>query len=257
MAAAIESAAQALGRIDWSAPWLAPYRSVGEPLARRIRAGSACWQALDAAAAPVGFVPQQALPSGLPYESYIFESGKVPIREDLHDFFNGICWLTLPQTKARMNALQAAEIATRGVGGTRGAVRDALTLLDENGAFLWAPDALWAALAAHDWSAAFGTLRPLWASAQLLVFGHAALQKLVRPYKAITVHVWRAPERWGDLRALDACMAAELQPQRLAAKPFTALPVLGVPGWWAANETAAFYDDAEVFRPPRQPVRVG
>ena len=34
----------------------------------------------------------------------------------------------------------------------------------------------------------------------------------------------------------------------------TRLPVLGVPGWWAANEDAAFYSDASVFRAPRQPV---
>jgi hypothetical protein len=29
------------------------------------------------------------------------------------------------------------------------------------------------------------------------------------------------------------------------------LPVLGVPGWWSANDAADFYDDAEVFRPLR------
>ena len=27
--------------------------------------------------------------------------------------------------------------------------------------------------------------------------------------------------------------------------------VLGIPGWWAANEDPAFYADAKVFRPPR------
>ena len=37
----------------------------------------------------------------------------------------------------------------------------------------------------------------------------------------------------------------------LATKPFTPLPVLGVPGWWPANQDPAFYDDATVFRPPR------
>ncbi|HQX67511.1 MAG TPA: DUF3025 domain-containing protein, partial [Ottowia sp.] len=29
------------------------------------------------------------------------------------------------------------------------------------------------------------------------------------------------------------------------------LPLLGVPGWWPANQAPAFYDDAEVFRPLR------
>jgi predicted polyphosphate/ATP-dependent NAD kinase len=35
----------------------------------------------------------------------------------------------------------------------------------------------------------------------------------------------------------------------LAAAPD--VPVLGVPGWWAANEAPAFYDDVQVFRPAR------
>ena len=236
----------------WFAPWSADVRRVTEHLSQ----GAPLPAALDAAAQraglPVRFVPQQHLPPGEAYESYIFQSGQVPVRDGLHDFFNGICWLGMPQTKLRMNALQAAEIAAHGVGRTRGPVRDAITLLDENGAFLCAPDALWAALVAHDWPRAFGALRPLWAQAQLLVFGHAALEKLMRPYKSITVHVWRVPEPWPDLPTLDARAAADLTPERLATKPFTPLPVLGVPGWWAANEAPAFYDDAEVFRPRRR-----
>ena len=34
-------------------------------------------------------------------------------------------------------------------------------------------------------------------------------------------------------------------------KPFSPLPVLGVPGWWPDNAKLGFYDDAEVFRPRR------
>lgn len=243
---------------DAAAPWNAPWRAAAGPVVDALSERATLPAALDAAAQraglPVRFVPQQHLPPGRAYESYIFQSKQVPIRAGLHDFFNGICWLGMAQTKLRMNALQAAEIAAHGVGRTRGPVRDAITLLDENGAFLCAPDALWAALVAHDWPCAFGALRPLWAQAQLLVFGHAALEKLVRPYKSITVHVWRVPEPWPDLPALDACAAADLTPERLAAKPFTPLPVLGVPGWWPANEAPAFYDDAEVFRPRRRSI---
>jgi len=50
---------------------------------------------------------------------------------------------------------------------------------------------------------------------------------------------------------MDAWMAADLSADKLAGKPFAHLPVLGVPGWWAANENPAFYDDASVFRPPK------
>ena len=34
---------------------------------------------------------------------------------------------------------------------------------------------------------------------------------------------------------------------------FAPLPVLGVPGWWPANESPAFYDDATVFRQAARP----
>lgn len=47
----------------------------------------------------------------------------------------------------------------------------------------------------------------------------------------------------------DEVLAASLDVERLRSKPFLPLPVLGIPGWWAENETAGFYDAAEVFRP--------
>ena len=71
--------------------------------------------------------------------------------------------------------------------------------------------------------------------------------------KAMTAHVYRGPGAATSLAALDAWMAADLSADKLAAKPFAHLPVLGVPGWWAANEDLAFYDDLSVFRLPRIP----
>jgi len=215
-------------------------------------------QALNAGdQAPVRFVPQTALPAGMAYEQFIFEQDAVPTREGLHDFFNGLCWMRFPQAKRQMNRLQAAEIAAAGIGAVRGPVRDAITVLDENGALLHAPDALWEALAARQWRRLFGELRPLWAQAQILVFGHAALEKLVAPYKSITVHVWRVAPSWRSLADLDAWLARDLTAAKLARKPFMPLPVLGVPGWWPANEDPAFYADTQVFRPARMPVDAG
>ncbi len=104
---------------------------------------------------------------------------------------------------------------------------------------------------AKDWWRLFGTLRPLWQQAQLLLFGHALLEKLVSPRKPITAHVYRAQAATHSLADMDAWMAADLSADKLAGKPFAHLPVLGVPGWWAANENPAFYDDASVFRPPK------
>lgn len=216
--------------------------------------GAALPQALDANPCPVRFVPQAELPAGTAYEQFIFDTGRVPTRENLHDFFNGLCWRRFPLTKQRLNRLQATEIASAGVGAVRGPVRDGLTLFDENAALLQAPQPLWDALTARDWQRLFVTLRPLWVQARLVLFGHALLEKLVTPYKSITAHVLRepVPEALGDdLAAWDGWLAERLSAPVLAAKPFTPLPVLGVPGWWAANNDPAYYADAGVFRPAR------
>ncbi len=242
--------AHGLERLDWQAPWLAPYRAVGEPLAQQVQAGRSCAEVLDGAGAPLRFVPQAELPAETPYEQFIFEQRRVPTRDGLHDFFNGLVWLHFPQTKQRLNALQAAQIAADGVLPVRGPVRDALTVFDENAALLQAPDALWDALVARDWTRLFIGARPLWAQSRLILFGHALLEKLVAPRKAITAHVYRLPQELAP-QTLDAWLAQDLHSDRLATKPFVPLPVLGVPGWWAANEAPDFYADAQVFRPRR------
>lgn len=238
--------------IDWPAPWLAPYREAGQPLAQQVLDGASCAAALNSdPAMPVRFVPQAALPDGMAYEQFIFAQGGVPTRDGLHDFFNGIIWRHFPQSKRQLNRLQAAQIAADGVQAVRGPVRDAITVFDENAALLCAPDALWEALAARDWQRLFIELRPLWAQAWLLLFGHALLEKLVDPRKPITAHVYRAQPAENSIASLDAWLAQDLTAAKLAGKPFVPLPVLGVPGWWPANDNPVFYDDAQVFRPPR------
>lgn len=239
-----------LERINWTVPWLAPYRAVGEPLAQQVKAGRSCCEVLNEVGAPVRFVPQAELPAGVAYERFIFETGQVPTRDGLHDFFNGLVWLQFPQTKCRLNQLQAAQIAADGVRAVRGPVRDAITVFDENATLLQAPVALEEALRARAWQRLFGELRPVWAQARLTLFGHALLEKLVQPRKAITAHVYFVPQGLTQAQT-DAWLAQELTAERLAGKPFVPLPVLGVPGWCEHNETPAYYEDAQVFRPPR------
>ena len=191
------------------------------------------------AAGALRFVPQAALPAGEAYEAFIHRTAQVPTRNNLHDAFNGLVWLAQPQLKRRLNALQAAAIAADGVGASRGPLRDALTLFDENGALLDAPAPLTDALRRRDWTALFISHRALWAQARLTLVGHALLEKLATaPRKGLTAHVLLA-----DPLALEAA--------GWAAKPFAPLPVLGVPGWWPANAQPGFYDDVAVFRPPR------
>jgi len=237
--------------INWDAPWLADWRAVGEPIACQVAAGTTQLEALNAVGfAPVRFVPQADLPEGQTYEDFIFAAGQVPTREGLHDFFNALCWMHFPQAKKRLNQLQSREIARAGVGQVRGPVRDAATVFDENALLIQTSDAVWSALTEHRWADAFLGLRSEWALTCLWAFGHAALEKAVQPYKSITVHLWRVPQ--GVAHAdLDAWLAQDLTPEKLARKPFSPLPMLGVPGWWLANEDPAFYADASVFRPQR------
>jgi hypothetical protein len=206
--------------LDWRQPWLAPLA--------------------DASALParVRFVAATELPADEAYESFIARTGCVPTRDNLHDHFNRLVWHRQPRIKQRLNQLQAAEIASRGIAATRGAVRDALTLFDENGA-LWpdAPSRLTEALAARDWHALFVTHRVLWRKQRFEVFGHALLEQLATaPRKGLTAHVLLADP-------------LTLTTAQWAGKPFLPLPVLGIPGWWPANEDPAFYEDKQVFRP--------
>lgn len=209
--------------------------------------------------APVRFVPQAELPEGTAYESHIFATGGVPTRNNLHDFFNALCWMRFPQTKRQLNVLQARAIEEAGgVQATRGPLRDALTLFDENVLLLQAPAPLWQALLARQWTRLFVDLRAFWAETSVVCFGHALTEKLVQPYKSITAHVLCLPAP-PDLQPdtgvgphpWDDWLATQVQPAWLASKPFTPLPVLGIPGWCVANEDPAFYDDPRVFRPPR------
>ena len=198
----------------------------------------------------VEFVSQSELPTDIAYEAFIFSHKRIPTRDNLHDFFNGLCWLRFPQTKLRLNFLQAQEIASQGVNATRGSLRDALTLFDENVLLLQSSDELWQALQDRDWTKLFGELRDEWQSAYIVIFGHALLEKLVAPYKSITAHVFRIASDVDakDDQALDDWLATKLQPDYLATKPYLPLPVLGIPGWWPENEDLSFYSDTQVFR---------
>jgi hypothetical protein len=240
-----------LNGVDWHRPWFEAWRHAGERVAEASAAGLTLAQALNAqGCTAVRFTGPDALPQGHAYESHIFATRACPTRENLHDFFNGLAWLKFPLAKARLNELQAREIAQAGIGGVRGPVRDAITLFDENGALLDAPDALWQALLSRDWKRLFVGLRPLWTQARVLVVGHALLEKLAQPRKALTAHVWHSQCSLSSHADADEWLAGQLTAERLRAKPFVPLPLLGIPGWCAGNEELSFYDDLRVFRPP-------
>jgi hypothetical protein len=249
--------------LDWHAPWLAGVRSMGQQADALVRQGCGVARALQQVADAHGllagwrFVAQEALPAGQAYEAFIGAERRIPTRDNLHDFFNGLIWLHWPGLKQRLNALQAQAIARQGVGARRGPLRDAITVLDENGALLLAPRLLCEALRHRRWRELFVDRRDLWSQARVLPVGHALLEKLVAPRKPITAHVVcvahdaeEAPQEGADV---DAWLSASrhVGACNLAAKPYLPLPVLGIPGWWPENENFSFYDDSLVFRAPR------
>lgn len=262
-----------LDQIDWTRPWLAPLRRTGEAIAQ-----AADWRhALNVAATEQGlknhrgraihFVPQSDLPHAVAYETFISNTGAVPTRTNLHDFFNALAWLTFPKIKARLNELQAAEIERKtspGLMGAevvphRGKLRDAATIFDENAALLIIRDQdLLSALREHRWTEAFIKHRAAFGvDCEVWLFGHALIEKLCAPYKAITAHTW-VLEHNGDFFKLpaahktqwiDAAVAGRLSVEHNMAD-FTPLPVLGIPGWLDAQDET-FYNDVAVFRPRR------
>lgn len=249
--------------IDWSQPWLQPYRAIGEAAARLVAHGAPVHDALQAVRrdmatgaagpAPLHFAAQGSLPAGTAYESQVFATGTALLQHNLHDFFNGLVWLQFPATKRRLNALHAQAIAATGAGAPRVPLRDAMTVFDENGALLLAPPFVWDALRARDWRCLFVTHRAAWSRARLVLFGHGLMEKLLQPRKPITAHVYAAPKALDSIAQIDHWLAAAVGGPDWSARPFTPLPVLGIPGWHASSVDDCFYDDPLVFRPAARP----
>jgi Protein of unknown function (DUF3025) len=264
-----------LDGIDWQRPWLAPIRETGQALIRSgdwFQAANQIAPAQElktASGREIVFVPQHHLPADIAYEAHIHASGQVPTRDNLHDFFNTLIWLHFPQIKKTLNALHAANalIASSSTGvdpvmssGTRGRARDAATLFDENAAIFVCSDAKMAdALGQHHWQVLLQqSPDEFFSKVAVVLFGHALMEKLVHPYKAITAHVWirRVEPSWFALAEkqrqedIDSSVAAAIG-TGFSSRDFAHLPVLGVPGWWP-EQTEAFYDDPFVFRSLRQ-----
>ena len=262
-------------QIDWQRPWFSPWATHGKPVLQAWQCqpddlpsafnqlllthgaselspkfhGWKIHQGDSSLEPPFRFVSQHTLPAATAYETFIFQHKQIPTRNNAHDFFNGLCWLRFPKTKAQLNRMQAQAIARDGVGAQRGALRDALTLFDENAALLHAPDLLWQALRNKDWRSLLVTHRALWQETRCVLFGHALLEKCLRPYKGITAHVLNVPMPGLQTDAeIDDWLCQSLRSEHLQTKPFVPLPIAGIPGWWPGNEDHDFFEDKKVFR---------
>jgi hypothetical protein len=202
---------------------------------------------------PLRFTAQTARCGQHDYEIGIHTSGQVPSRErNWHDLFNALTWLAFPATKAALNAVHHAALPQ---GANRTAASDAATLFDESGLVLVGDDdALTGMLAARRWQEALVLRRSEWQHVRAYVVGHAILEKLLTPWPGITTKcLFVKMPADATLGQVDAAIAQRWQ---AASSPAPAalfpLPILGIPGWWPANEMPEFYADERVFRPPRQ-----
>lgn len=223
---------------------------------------------------PIRFVGQACLPEGEAYESFIANTGKIPTRDNHHDLLNGLIWLNFPQAKAVFNELHAKDILRHGIHNARTALRNALTVFDENGGIVVSSDRLLLEqLQAFKWQAALVTHRENWLAQHRTIaffpFGHALLEKLVNPRKNITSHTllmlvdegWFAQSIASQRNQLDTAIAKLFRELampdladnavKLSSKSFQPLPVMGIPGYSDDNVIPAFYQDEAVFRAPR------
>jgi len=195
------------------------------------------------------------------YEHRIYTTGQVSTRPDSwHDLFNALIWMRYPHIKTAMNKLHY-EAGAEVKNGTRGQLRDALTLFDECGVIIFSnrPDLL-KALAERRWSDAFLS-SDFRTSVGLSVSGHAMLEKYLAPYKAMTAKAlffqvdteFMKFSRQKVIAQLDREIANRLLTGRVLNKPacLSPLPLAGVPGWWPQieQEDDRFYSDTRVFRP--------
>ena len=194
---------------------------------------------------PVRFVPPSS--SDPYYEVHVFETGHVQTRPDnLHDRFNALAWLAFPKTKARINAMHAAEIPREQAsnGGKRGRLRDMLTIFDEGGAIVSCGSDVARLVREAHWRELFVDRSREFSIA---VLGHAVLEQALAPHAGITCKVIFAdPSRDLDTQATGWLAAEGKTPHDLPP-----LPVFGYPGWFEGSGEPGFYANERFFRPAR------
>ncbi len=169
--------------------------------------------------------------------------------------------MRFPRIKTAMNALHYNAWDEQR-GGSRGDLRDALTLFDECGVIVFSNHLeILKALAERRWIEAF-LADDFRATVRLSISGHAMLEKYLSPYKSMTAKAllgyvdtdFMKLPRQEMLTCLDGEIAKRMRSGELLGKPacLAPLPLAGVPGWWPQDEqgSSGFYQDLQVFRSP-------
>jgi Protein of unknown function (DUF3025) len=196
------------------------------------------------------------------YELRIAHGGEIATRDNWHDLFNAMQWLSFPQSKAMISELHAVMLNARGRDEhrSRSIERDVLTLFDESGIIVTSSDPfLLDLIRTFQWKTLFVERRAaVIRHMRFFLCGHALLEKMLNPYvgivgKAVLFDVdenvsLETPARQqaeADRRA--AAWLAELAAVKTT-RVLQPLPLLGIPGWDARNEAADFYGNTHYFR---------
>jgi hypothetical protein len=151
-----------------------------------------------------------------------------------------------------LNARQVSEIARVGIK-QRSRAQYALTHFDEAGVIVHLQEtnllALWDA---HDWHGLFWRERAAWSDGRIAVevFGHALLEHALKPGQLLVGKSLAVCGQGDAEEKLAASIRVGDQlndPQHL--RP---LPLSGIPGWHADNDSESFYFDAPCFVPLRE-----
>lgn len=211
---------------------------------------------------PLSFVCQSRMHDEAQYyEQIIFSQGIVPTRPNSwHDFYNGVIWLQFPKTKRLLNRWHVEDIEQFGMS-PRNKRRNQITHFDECGVILVCEDEqLLSQLRQHQFKHVLYEQRHRWGSdIHGVIFGHANYEMLMKPYIGLTGK-WLAIEPCVNyfslpvaeqLNYIDETLVTKLTQQQEFSGDchLSPLPLLGVPGWYAQNIEAAFYDNQDYFRP--------
>jgi len=191
------------------------------------------------------------LADGLHYEVRIAQGRLATRADNWHDLFNALVWARYRQLKHALNARQCMHIESM-PPGQRNRAQAALTQFDETGVIVRVRNhALLAAWDAHDWRALFEPAH--WQSGDIAiaaVFGHALMEQAVLPGRRL-VGKCVVVQGDADAECVDAVARAitvgGVLTDPLQLRP---LPLAGIPGWYEVQD-AAFYADADYFRPLR------
>ncbi len=162
------------------------------------------------------------------------------------------------------DAVSASVIVLQQPASQRGAARDTNTLLDESGVIVaYADDELAGLLRNFQWRELFWTRREQLKSRMgFFVFGHGLYEKAINPYIGMTgqgtllaveqeFFSWPVKQQSAHLDMLLADYLAD--PEHCSStRELSPVPLLGVPGWAADNEHAAYYDNTDYFRAGRR-----